>query len=188
MSFRIERDEDFIDDLQRWCSADASLRDEIVARIKAIEDDPFKGEWKPGGPIRGRRGESFRGGRFTIVYKLRPDDHVQRKPEQVETVYFQGITKHDNQARAGISSDTPIEAIYNFEIEVPASEGGQVKSGLYSMDHIHIDDESEDWSSGTMTLSGQYERSVRDGFNSVVEDEWIQQEERRPIEDFLPEP
>lgn len=188
MPYRIERDEGFIADLQRWASADRSLGEEFVSRIEAIEDDPFKGEWKPGGPIRGCRGEPIRQRRFAIVYELRPEDPVMRDIDRIDEVYFRGITKHDDQASAGVSSDAPIAAMFNFEVEIPAEDAGRARSALFGLDHVYIEVESEQWVDDVMKLRGQFERVAQEGFHGVVRDEWIRLEERRPIDEFLPDP
>lgn len=187
MPYRIERDQDFVADLQRWAEADRSLGEELVSRIEEIEDRSFKGEWKPGGPIRGSRGEPVRNRTYTIVYELRPRDPISNAPEEVEVVYFKAITKHDDQADAATSVGSPIDPLYGFEVEVPAAESGRIRAGLHDVEGVEIDRES--WGGdGGVTLRGHYERTVRSTFRRLVDDDWVVLEERRSIAEFLPEP
>lgn len=187
MEWEIERYPEFRDDLRRWHNSDGSLSEELVKKCRAIQENPLKGEPKRGGPIAGCRAVYVRGTDFAIVYENEPDCLLPSQTDQIETVHFYGIKKHDNQADARTGTETPLVSIFQYELEVPMDSAPEIHSALHDAEGIYVDDSRTEWS-GPAVFYGEYEGAKNDLFNAIASDGEVLRRDRRPLEEFLERP
>ena len=187
MGWEIKRYPEFRDDLRHWHNSDASLADHLIKKCYAIQENPLKGESKPGGPITGCRAVYARGTDYAIIYENEPDCFLPSQTDQIEEVHFYGIKKHDNQADARTGTEEPLISIFQFELEVPADKAAEIHSALHDAEGVYPDDSETEWGDSAV-FRGEYEGQHEDLFNAIASDGEILERDRRPLEEFLEDP
>ena len=176
--------EGFKKDLQRWADSDGTLGEEIIKKCESIEEDPFKGDVKPGGPIADCRSVYLRDQTYAIVYENIPDPMKRSLIDSIEELHFYGVLKHDNQDRAKSGTESKPVVMVKFEVSVPSENSGKIYSALKEIEGIHINDNEVEWASPAIFI-GQYRRDREGQFETIVSDGEILMTEKQSAEDFL---
>lgn len=181
MRWDVIYDKGFIEDLKDYHESDRSLGDEMVKRVKAIEQDPLKGELKMA-HLADCRGDHV-ARRYAIIYQNTPNIIQPELVHKIEEVYFRGIKHHDNQADA-VKNTARIEPMTSFSVTLPYETGPRVKSEFHDHDSIYV--ENTEWGN-SVTIKGQFRNEARGDFEDTLPPDSSPDYQSISVEDFLPD-
>lgn len=182
MDWTVVYDRSFISDLQEYYESDPSLAEEMAKRVKAIENDPLKGEIKMA-HLSGCRGDHV-ARRYAVIYENSPHIIERELIDKIEQVYFRGITHHDNQADAIQTSD-PIPPMTSFSLSLSYETGPTINSELRDFDGLHVQETS--WENDGVKIEGQFRTEIKEDFEEIIPKYVDPELTAVSIDEFLPD-
>lgn len=141
-------DKRFRDSLAELNTSSGNLKENTTKTIRAIVDNPLKGDPKTG-QLRGCRTTHIE--HLVIVWELDPEiisiDHLNK----LEQVYFHDI-KHHDKMRDAIGAKSPIDIPHQFTVVFDSLNVQSVIASLYDNNAINI--ETQQWTENGVIVKG----------------------------------